>query len=138
MGGALLSRGDIAEARRWADEAAQVGPKHAGSPLAVIAVDAWAGNWTRGADAFPGWVRDLPKASDSFPWSNRRRIAALLLKAREAEQLNSFAAALRSAARRPCWHPWAEAVEALLAGRDPSTLANLKSAELHRLLTKTV
>lgn len=131
---ALLARGDFGGAREFAAEAMKLAANHPGSPLAVLAVDAWAGDWPEALRAFADWVRELPAKNESFTWISRNRLAALLQKAHKAGQLAAMAEPIRAAVGRACWQPWAEALEAVLAGRDATGLS-AKAADLHARLT---
>jgi tetratricopeptide (TPR) repeat protein len=133
---ALLARGDVGGARTSAAEAMKVEAAHPGSPLAALAVEAWAGAWPEAVSAFADWILELPAKNGSFPWANRNRLVALLRKALDAGQLAAMAEPIRAVAGRACWRPWSEALEAVLAGRDASGLST-KAAELHALLSTT-
>lgn len=133
----LLARGDIDEARHWVAEAAAVDAEHFCTPLVEMAVNTWAGEWPLVQERFERWVPDLPKKFEMVPWTNRRRLATLLRKAREAGKLEPLADILLDHAERGCWRPWVDAVDVIRAERDASTLSDPKAAELYRLLTLT-
>jgi tetratricopeptide (TPR) repeat protein len=134
---ALLSRGDAGEARRWADEAMLVDPEHPGTSLVDIAVRIWAGEWETTRTHFARWVRELPKVSGYLPWVSRNRLAALIQRIRALNGLGQVAEPLRSVSGRPYWHPWSLAVDAVLAGKNESSLTDPKAAEIYSLLNKS-
>lgn len=135
-GGAWVTqRREEAEAGKSARTAETSEPGHSGSPLVVFAVKAWAGEWPSVKAAVAQWVAGLSARYQYLPWMSGRRLAALLCKARDAGELAHLAEAIRAAADRPCWQPWAEALEATLSGRDATGLSE-KAAELHELLSQ--
>lgn len=131
---ALLSTGSVKEARRWADEALVIDPKHPGTPLAQIGVDTWAGDWAAVESRFADWMTQLSAADEITPWASRHRLAALLRKAHEAGRLETLAVPLRASAARSCWEPWAQAVDALLLGVPAPSSLEGRAAECYRLL----
>ena len=132
----LQSKGDVAEARKWADAAMIGDPKHSGTSLLDMAVDIWTGKWEATKDRFDLWVRDLPKKFEFLLQFGSNRLAALLRRIRDQNGLPHVAQLFRSVAERPCWRPWSLAVDAVLEGKDPASLADPKAAAIYRLLNK--
>jgi hypothetical protein len=131
---ALFARGDTAAARTFVAEAMRIDASHPGSPLAALAVEAWTGAWPEALTAFATWVHGLSATDGYLPWISRNRLVALFRRARTADQLSAMAEPVLAAAERACWQPWAQALQAVLAGRDATGLS-AQAAELHARLT---
>jgi tetratricopeptide (TPR) repeat protein len=133
---ALLSRDDFTEARQWAEQAAAIDAKHPGTPLVEMAVDVWAGEWIATRDRFATWVRELRRSDQFIVYPGRRRIAALLRKIQDLGGLAHVAEVFQSVVDRPCWQPWSEAVNAVLAGADRNSLSDSETVRIFDLLTE--
>jgi tetratricopeptide (TPR) repeat protein len=68
---ALRSTGNVAEAKRWAAEAKEIDATHPGTPLVLIAIDGWAGDWSKVPGDFQTWLSSLSPKHKYFPSISR-------------------------------------------------------------------
>jgi hypothetical protein len=132
---ALLEEGNLANASRFVEAAANKDPDHRGTLLLELTVVLWESGWPAARPKFEAWVRGLAPEF-VFPWGNRNRLIAIVAKARECGGLDDLAAILRASPDRSCWDPWLEAIDAVSGRRSSETLSGERASELYRRLTE--
>ena len=127
----LIHTGDMARARRHAEEAMAVEPTHPGSPLAIIAVTTWDTHWSASRTQMPEWLAKCPSWLVAI---SRVRLAALVRKIREQGELPDLAEMLRAVEDRPHWKPWSEVVSAVTSGTVPAAWGSPEAERIHAAL----